>query len=74
MRDAVAVYKRKTPVVLVAHDKFEKAARLQAKALGAADLPILVIPQPMPYDAKEVEAKKGQHAVQDLKRLLSDKK
>lgn len=42
MRDAVAIESGGLPTITIAHTTFERAARAHAKALGLADIPLLV--------------------------------
>ena len=44
MLDAIALERLGKPTVTIAHDTFETAARLHAKALGMPALPLLVEP------------------------------
>lgn len=46
MLDSVALERRGVPVVAVAHDLFEAAARMQAKVAGFPDIPVVVTPRP----------------------------
>ncbi len=71
MRDAVAVYRKGIPTVLVAHDRFESAAKAQAKSLGVPDLPMLIIPQPMPYGTKAEEEQKATNSIETITRLTT---
>jgi hypothetical protein len=45
VRDAVAAYREGVPTVVLVHGPFEKLAKTQCAALGAADLPLLIYKQ-----------------------------
>lgn len=45
MRDAVAAHRDGVPSVVLVHAPFEKLAKTQCAALGAADLPLLIYKQ-----------------------------
>jgi hypothetical protein len=58
VRDAINVSKNGRPVVLFVYNHFERAARAQAKGLGALDLKVYVFPQYKPgaaYSPEETE-------------------
>ncbi|MBI4307626.1 MAG: hypothetical protein HY684_02345 [Chloroflexi bacterium] len=55
--------KKGIPAVLIAHDRFEAAARAQARALGLPDLPVIVVPQPQSWTTKEEEVQHANEAV-----------
>ncbi|MDO8532778.1 MAG: hypothetical protein Q7T26_11575 [Dehalococcoidia bacterium] len=67
----MAVYRKGIPTVLVAHDRFESAAKAQAKALGVPDLPMLIIPQPMPYGTKAEEERKADNSIEPIIRMTT---
>jgi hypothetical protein len=46
MLDSVALARRGIPVVAIAHDLFEVAARMQAKVAGMPSIAVQVIPRP----------------------------
>lgn len=46
MRDAVELERRGVPTITLAHERFEKAAKAQAYALGLPSLPFLIEPTP----------------------------
>ncbi len=46
MVDAAELEKLMKPTITVCHDKFERAARLHAEALGMPALPLLIEPAP----------------------------
>lgn len=48
MRDAVALEESGVPTVTLVHDVFERAAKLQAEALGRPELHMVVFPQGPP--------------------------
>jgi hypothetical protein len=60
--DAVEIERRGKPTITVVHDAFEKAARLHARALGMADLPLLIEPTPkggtISFDVEELADRK----------------
>jgi hypothetical protein len=45
VRDAVAAHNEGIPTVVLVHGPFEKLAKTQCAALGAADLPLLIYKQ-----------------------------
>ena len=55
----------------MAHDKCEAAAKAQARALGLPDLPMLIIPQPMPYGSKDEEIQKAEASIETIVRLTT---
>ncbi|MBI4504998.1 MAG: hypothetical protein HY691_05645 [Chloroflexi bacterium] len=55
MHDAVALERQGIPTVVVAHHTFAFAAATQAKTMGLADLPLVVMPRPEPtWTADEI--------------------
>ena len=46
MLDSVAMERLGIPAVAIAHDLFESAARVGARAAGIPDLPVVVTPRP----------------------------
>ena len=74
MRDGIALTQLGHPAVVFVYDNFERAARAQATALGAADLRIHVYPQYKPGDPLPPEALKAAHAAQTFTQLLEIQK
>ena len=59
------------PVVVFVHDKFERAARAQAKSMGYSDLRFYVFPQDAAgADSTAIEEKKAEQAAAALESLL----
>ena len=74
MRDAVNVSKNGRPVVLFVYNHFERAARVQAKGLGAPDLKVYVFPQYKPGEAlAPEEAEKAVKAAEEFSQLLLER-
>ncbi len=48
IHDAVTLERQGIPTLAVSHDRFEAAARAQARILGLGSLQVLVVPQPKP--------------------------
>ena len=71
MRDGINLMKAGHPVVVFVYDNFERAARAQAKGLGAADLRIYVYPQYKPGGVSSVlEEQKAAQAAEEFPQLL----
>ena len=72
VRDAGHAWRAGHPTLLIAFDSFERAARSQAAALGAPDLPIRIYAQYQPGAASDaVEAEKAVGVVRSLARCLT---
>jgi hypothetical protein len=74
VRDGIALTQLGHPAVVFVYDNFERAARAQAKALGAPDLRIHVYPQYKPGDPLPPEALKAAQAAEAFTRLLEIEK
>ncbi|MBI2862408.1 MAG: hypothetical protein HYX89_06290 [Chloroflexi bacterium] len=70
MRDGITLKKAGHPTVVFVHDKFEWAARVQAKAMGEPDLNIYVYPQYRPGASDEEEAAKAAKAFEEFPAML----
>ena len=70
MRDGITLTRSGLPTVVLVHDHFAHAARMQAKALGMPDLKIYVYPQHGPEEPDENEIAKGLKAADDLPGML----
>ena len=71
MRDGIEVLKAGKPVIVFTHDRFERAARAQAKGLGVADLRLYVYPQFAVGNLQnEVEREKALKAVEEFPDLI----
>jgi hypothetical protein len=57
MHDSYQLEKRGVPSVTLSHANFEAAARAHARVLGLPDLPLAVMPRPLPnWDETAVES------------------
>ena len=71
MRDGIEVLKAGKPVIVFTHDRFERAARAQAKGLGVGDLRLYVYPQFAVGNLQnEVEREKALKAVEEFPDLI----
>ena len=70
MRDGIALLSAGHPTLVYVHDVFERAARVQAKALGMPDLRIYVYPQNRSGEPDEVEVEKAAQAAEELEQNL----
>jgi hypothetical protein len=52
MRDTVSLEKRGVPSVALVHDRFEAAAKSQAKILNLISVKLVAIPEPHPGEAE----------------------
>lgn len=68
MRDGINLEQAGVPAIVISHDVFEKAARAQSRALGLADLRLIIYPQPKGEQA-DVE---GAEAARDVVDQLID--
>ena len=59
--------------MVLVDDKFERAARAQARILGVPDLPIYVYDHYVPGEAREIERLKANTTAVELPRLLEHK-
>ena len=67
MRDGINLERAGVPALVISHHGFEKAAQAQSKALGLADLRLIVYNQPK-GEAEDVEGAAAARSVVD--RLL----
>lgn len=65
MHDAAQMEVRGVPTVTLAHDRFESAARAQAKMMSLPDLPIVVVPQNVYYDTRTERVKQSADGLYD---------
>ena len=66
MRDGVNLEQTGVPAVVISHDVFENAARAQSRALGLADLRLIVYPQPKGEQADVEGAESARQVVDQL--------
>ena len=60
------------PAIVISHDIFEKAARAQSKALGLADLRLIVFPQPEGEQEEMEGAASARQVVDQLIEMVHD--
>ena len=70
MRDGIALAKAGHPAVVLVDDKFERAARAQAKVLGIPDLVIYVYDHYLPGESDAAEHSKAARLCRELPYLL----
>jgi hypothetical protein len=70
VRDGIALARLGHPAVVFVYDNFERAARAQAAALGAADLRIYAYPQYKPGDPLPPEALKAAQVAESFPAVL----
>ena len=71
MRDGIEVQKAGKPAVVFTHDRFERAARAQAKGLGVDDLRLYVYPQfAVGNLSAPVEVEKALKAIEEFPKLI----
>jgi len=71
VRDGIEVLKAGKPAIVFTHDRFERAARAQAKGLGVPDLRLYVYPQFAVGDlSAAVEEQKALTAVEEFPKLI----
>lgn len=58
MHDTVRVERKGIPAICLVHDRFEVAARAQAKVMGLPSLKIIVIPEGTPDEPRDELRKK----------------
>jgi hypothetical protein len=72
VRDGINLERASVPALVISHDVFEKAAQAQSKALGLADLRLIVYKQPE-GKAEDVEGAAAARSVVDqLLELVRD--
>ena len=64
MRDGINLERAGVPAIVISHDVFEKAAQAQSKALGLAELRLIVYDQPK-GEAEDVEGATAARSVVD---------
>jgi len=71
IHDAVELEKRGTPSISICSHEFAALGKVEAQALGMANLPMVVVPHPIGgIDRKEV-ARKADDAFEDMIEALS---
>jgi len=73
VRDGIFLTKAGHPTVVVVHDRFERAARAQATALGLPDLKIYVFPQHEAGNVEPEEIRQGTKAAEELRKVLESR-
>jgi hypothetical protein len=53
MHDTIRLERRGKPAICLVHDRFEVAARMQAKIMGLPSVKIVVIPEGTPGESPE---------------------
>jgi len=71
--DAVEFEKRGTPTVSVISTEFEALGKVEAQALGMANLPMVIVPHPVGGIPLEQVAKKANNALEAMVKALSGK-
>ena len=70
IHDAVTLERQGIPTLAVSHDRFEAAARAQARVLGLGTLEILVVPQPKPGEDPDSQQRSVEAAFDQAVRAL----
>lgn len=70
MRDGIVLAGMGHPAVIFVYDNFERAARAQARALGAPDLRIYAYPQYKPGEPLPPEALKAAAVAKNFPAML----
>lgn len=71
MHDAVRLERRSVPTVTLCHEKFETAARGQARIMGLPSLKIVVIPRPKPGEGGDAKRMHAEQAFPELIECLT---
>ena len=69
--DAIEFEKRGTPTVSVVSHEFEALGKVESRALGMANLPMVIVPHPIGGIAPEEVARKADDAFEDMIEALS---
>ncbi|MFH1485119.1 MAG: hypothetical protein ABIH46_03525 [Chloroflexota bacterium] len=71
IRDAIALEQKGIPTVTIVHDKFMAAAQAQARILNLPALPLVSVPQPLPWETHDDERRKADTVIDRLVAKLS---
>jgi hypothetical protein len=72
VRDGINLEIAGVPAIVVSHDVFEKAARAQSRALGLADLRLIVFPQPEGEHEEAEGAASARRVVDQLMEMVHE--